>query len=105
MCKVGAVPDSTDPKAYASIGSVSAVAVVQGSTVVQAPLQVAGQEWLVTCVSMGNPHAVVFGTKQGNLKVLSLLHLHSFHSSNAMFSVCCVPAFLNFSHSLQPYQG
>lgn len=32
-------------------------------------MQVAGQEWLVTCVSMGNPHAVVFGTKQGNLKV------------------------------------
>ena len=42
---------------------------VQGSTAVQAPLQLAGQEWLVTCVSMGNPHAVVFGTKQGNLKV------------------------------------
>ena len=42
---------------------------VQGSTVVQAPLQVAGQEWQVTCVSMGNPHAVVFGTKDGNLQV------------------------------------
>ena len=34
--------------------------VTQGSTAVQAPLQVAGQEWLVTCVSMGNPHAVTF---------------------------------------------
>ena len=28
--------------------------------VINAPLTVAGREWLVTCVSMGNPHAVVF---------------------------------------------
>jgi len=28
--------------------------------VIEQPLQVAGQEWLVTCVNMGNPHAVVF---------------------------------------------
>lgn len=41
----------------------------QGSTVVQAPLQLAGQEWQVTCVSMGNPHAVVFGTKDSNLQL------------------------------------
>ena len=27
---------------------------------VQAPLQLAGQEWLVSCVSMGNPHVVFF---------------------------------------------
>ena len=46
---------------------------MQGSRAVQAPLQVAGQEWLVTCVSMGNPHVVVFGTTQGNLKVTVLL--------------------------------
>ena len=76
---------SSDPKAYVSMVSVSAVVAVQGSTAVQAPLQVAGQEWLVTCVSMGNPHAVVFGTKQGNLKVgfccympQALLHIHWF---------------------------
>ena len=36
---------------------------------VQAPLQLAGQEWLVSCVSMGNPHAVVFGNSNGNLQV------------------------------------
>lgn len=54
--------------------------VTQGSTAVQAPLQVAGQEWLVTCVSMGNPHAVVFGTTQGNLKVTVLLpRIHMDH--------------------------
>ena len=28
--------------------------------VIDAPLSVAGQDWAVTCVSMGNPHAVVF---------------------------------------------
>ena len=28
--------------------------------VVEVPIQVAQQDWLVTCVSMGNPHAVVF---------------------------------------------
>ena len=42
---------------------------LQGNAVVQAPLQVAGKEWLVTCVSMGNPHAVVFGTKDFEVKV------------------------------------
>ena len=43
---------------------------MQGSTVVQAPLQLAGQEWLVSCVSMGNPHAVIFGNSSGDLQVL-----------------------------------
>ena len=28
--------------------------------VIEAPLTVAGQEWKVTCVGMGNPHAIVF---------------------------------------------
>ncbi len=28
--------------------------------VIEVPLTVAGREWTVTCVSMGNPHAVVF---------------------------------------------
>lgn len=59
---------------FVSFLFLSAVVVAQGSTAVQAPLQVAGQDWLVTCVSMGNPHAVVFGTTQGNLKVAFLLH-------------------------------
>lgn len=45
---------------------------MQGSTVVAAPLQLAGQEWSVTCVSMGNPHAVVFGTNSSALKVWHL---------------------------------
>jgi len=28
--------------------------------VIEAPLTIAGQQWSVTCVSMGNPHAIVF---------------------------------------------
>ncbi len=31
-----------------------------GSKVIEAPLGVAGQSWLATCVSMGNPHCLVF---------------------------------------------
>lgn len=35
-------------------------AVFEGDMVVDAPIDVQGQEYRVTCVSMGNPHAVVF---------------------------------------------
>ncbi|MDR3050698.1 MAG: diaminopimelate epimerase [Oscillospiraceae bacterium] len=33
---------------------------VPGERAVDAPLRAAGQDWRITCVSMGNPHAVVF---------------------------------------------
>jgi hypothetical protein len=33
--------------------------------VVAADLEVAGTTWRVTCVSMGNPHAVTYGTRGG----------------------------------------
>lgn len=32
--------------------------------VVAAPLKVAGREWQVTCVSMGNPHAIIFASRE-----------------------------------------
>ncbi|KAJ4885252.1 hypothetical protein Rs2_35345 [Raphanus sativus] len=42
----------------------------KGEAVVQAELVVDGVGWIVTCVSMGNPHCITFGTKGGpNLKV------------------------------------
>ncbi|CAG7902718.1 unnamed protein product [Brassica rapa] len=42
----------------------------KGEAVVQAELVVDGVTWNVTCVSMGNPHCITFGTKGGpNLKV------------------------------------
>lgn len=33
---------------------------IPGNPIVSAPIQVAGQEYAVTCVSMGNPHCVIF---------------------------------------------
>ena len=32
----------------------------EGTRIVDAPLEVAGRTWRITCVSMGNPHCVVF---------------------------------------------
>ncbi|KAM7264264.1 hypothetical protein ACFE04_001947 [Oxalis oulophora] len=42
----------------------------QGEAVVKSELNVDGAIWNVTCVSMGNPHCITFGTKGGqNLQV------------------------------------
>ena len=38
----------------------------------RAPLKVQGREWLMTCVSMGNPHAVTFGTQDADVEVRAL---------------------------------
>ena len=38
---------------------------LQGEAAVRAPLDVAGRTWLMTCVSMGNPHAITYGTADG----------------------------------------
>lgn len=38
---------------------------VQGEAAVKAPLEVDSKVWLMTCVSMGNPHAITFGTTDG----------------------------------------
>jgi diaminopimelate epimerase len=37
-----------------------AIPVTSDGEVVEQPLEVAGRRWVVTCVSMGNPHCVVF---------------------------------------------
>ncbi|KAG2257895.1 hypothetical protein Bca52824_077189 [Brassica carinata] len=39
----------------------------KGEAVIQAELVVDGVSWNVTCVSMGNPHCITFGTKGGPL--------------------------------------
>jgi hypothetical protein len=41
----------------------------QGSTVVQQGLEVAGRTWAVTCVSMGNPHALIYSVDGQPIKV------------------------------------
>ncbi len=40
-----------------------------GNAVVEAPLKVAGQSWAMTCVSMGNPHAVTYSVDGKPIKV------------------------------------
>ncbi|BDA46791.1 Diaminopimelate epimerase [Coccomyxa sp. Obi] len=60
----------------------------QGEAVVQAKLAVEGREWLMTCVSMGNPHAVTFGTADGkSIKVedLNLAHIGPHFEHNEVF--------------------
>ncbi|CAH8353107.1 unnamed protein product [Eruca vesicaria subsp. sativa] len=37
----------------------------KGEAVIQGELVVDGESWNVTCVSMGNPHCITFGTKGG----------------------------------------
>ena len=34
--------------------------IAEGEAVIDAPISVGGKEWNMTCVSMGNPHAVIF---------------------------------------------
>jgi diaminopimelate epimerase len=45
---------------------------ITGNPVLNQPLEIDGHEWKITCVSMGNPHAVVFmqGIDKLNLPVL-----------------------------------
>lgn len=42
-------------------------------SVVKSELDVDGVKWNVTCVSMGNPHCVTFGTKEGQVCILNKL--------------------------------
>ncbi len=42
-------------------------AIFEGEQVVDAPIMVQGEEFRVTCVSMGNPHAVVFVDQTGEM--------------------------------------
>jgi len=45
---------------------------MEGGKVVEAPLSVNGVDWKVTCVSMGNPHAVVFVDKIDDLDLAAV---------------------------------
>ena len=51
----------------------------KGEAVVQAELVVDGVTWNVTCVSMGNPHCITFGTKGGPVRWFAFLD--SYYSS------------------------
>lgn len=45
------------------------LAPTQGSTVVQQTLEVDGRKWALTCVSMGNPHAITYSVDGQPIKV------------------------------------
>ncbi|GAB4820311.1 hypothetical protein N2152v2_007357 [Parachlorella kessleri] len=60
----------------------------QGETVVQQKLSVDGQEWLMTCVSMGNPHAITYGTASSpSLEVddIDIFRIGPMFESNPVF--------------------
>lgn len=44
----------------------------KGQSVVKAELDVDGVIWNVTCVSMGNPHCVTFGSKESQVSILDI---------------------------------
>lgn len=59
----------------------------QGSTVVQQQLQVAGKGWSITCVSMGNPHAIIYSNEDGPVKIdeIDLFAVGPQFENNAVF--------------------
>ncbi|KAI7846034.1 hypothetical protein COHA_000571 [Chlorella ohadii] len=60
----------------------------QGEAVVQQRLNVDGKDWLFTCVSMGNPHAITYGLADGtSIKVdeLDLARIGPMFEHNAVF--------------------
>lgn len=63
---------------------------MQGSTVVQAKLNAAGKDWLMTCVSMGNPHAITYGTADGSSIKVCLVFSVALYLHDAV----CLPPIL-----------
>jgi diaminopimelate epimerase len=59
----------------------------KGGAAVDAPITVAGREWSATCVSMGNPHVVVFVDDLASVDVRALGPLFELHQ--------CFPAKAN----------
>jgi diaminopimelate epimerase len=51
-----------------------------GEKVVNQPLEVAGQTWNVTCVSMGNPHCITFVDDVASIDLKKIGSLFEYHS-------------------------
>lgn len=58
----------------------------QGQSVVKADLEVDGLTWQVTCVSMGNPHCITFGSKQNQVLTLYIVYGITIVSSVSFYS-------------------
>ena len=50
----------------------------EGQSVVKSELDVDGETWNVTCVSMGNPHCVTFGSKGSQVCISVTDFLYSY---------------------------
>lgn len=57
-------------------------AVFSGDKIIAAPIEIAGRTWKITCVSMGNPHAVVFTQ---SVDTMELEKIGPFFENHAMF--------------------
>ncbi|THG15600.1 hypothetical protein TEA_009148 [Camellia sinensis var. sinensis] len=57
----------------------------EGQSVVKSELNVDGVTWNVTCVSMGNPHCVTFGTKGSQVDELNLAQIGPKFEHHEMF--------------------
>ena len=64
--------DMGEPTLEASNIPTTLASTKNDGSVVKQKLEVCGQEWNCTCISMGNPHCVVYSTTQGMIEVDSL---------------------------------
>lgn len=79
--------DMGEPTLEASKIPTSLASTRNDGSVIKQKLEVSGQEWNCSCVSMGNPHCVVYSTTQGMIKVdsLDLPALGPVFESNSVF--------------------
>lgn len=56
-----------------------------GSTCIDVPIEAAGREWHMTCVSMGNPHAVVFLPEDLDIETFDIEHIGPHFESHELF--------------------
>ncbi len=52
---------------------------------IDAPINVAGRDWKMTCVSMGNPHAVVFLPEEMSLEEFDIEHIGPLFENHKVF--------------------
>jgi hypothetical protein len=61
----------------------------QNNAVVKAGLEVDGLTWNVTCVSMGNPHCITFGTTNSQVNLYMFILFLWFHLLSFISDFCC----------------
>ncbi len=58
---------------------------IPSDSCVNIPIKAAGKDWKVTCVSMGNPHAVVFLPDDMDLETFDIEHIGSQFENHELF--------------------